>query len=119
MFAGGMMMWLGIPLGWLVLGSQVYQSSQPNMGAYMLVFGGILVSMIVMGKLLSSLNRSYTRLTGEDNDVRIELPWHKSMRAERESNRPTTVLEIVMVASVVFAGAAMGVWFFLFAGSPF
>jgi hypothetical protein len=39
------------------------------------------------------------------------------MRGERASNRPTTVLDLVMMVSVSLALTAFGIWFFFFAGS--
>ncbi len=39
------------------------------------------------------------------------------MRGERSSPRPATVLDVVMVSSVLVALLAIAVWFFAFAGS--
>jgi hypothetical protein len=43
--------------------------------------------------------------------------WMKSMRGERDSGRPRSVLDVVMVWSVALALLCFGVWFFAFAGS--
>jgi hypothetical protein len=74
--------------------------------------------MWVWGKLLFRLNSVYSRLTGQTHEVRTQLPWHKSMRGERESQRPATVLDIVMIVSVSIALTAFAIWFFTSAGSP-
>jgi hypothetical protein len=118
MTAASLLMWAGIPLGWLYIGSQTVDSSQPSMGPYMLVAGGILVSVILDAMLLSRLNRRYQRVTGTDGRVRVQLPWMKSMRGERETGLETTVLDVILVVTVALAGLSLGLWFALFAGSP-
>jgi len=117
MIVCAMMLWVGIPVGWLFIGSQLVDSSQPSMGPYMVVGIGILASVIVDAMLLSRLNRAYQRVTGTGGTVRLQMPWHRSMRGEREPARETSVLDIIMVGTVVLAGMAAVVWFFLFAGS--
>jgi hypothetical protein len=111
------MLWVGIPLLWLYIGSQLVSSTQPSMGPYMLVGVGILVSVILDAMLISRLNLAYQRLTGTDGKVRVQLPWLRSMRAERNAGWPVGVLEIIMVGTVTVAATAAGVWFFFFAQS--
>jgi len=118
MTVASFVMWAGIPLGWLYLGSQIVDSSQPSMGPYMLVAVGILVSVILDAMLLSRLNRRYQRVTGTDGAVQVRLPWLRSMRGERDSGLQTTVLDVILVATVAVAGFAAFVWFILFAGNP-
>lgn len=115
MAVGSVALWLGIPFGWIYLASQVVSTSQPTMGPYVMVLVGIPVSMVVVGKLLSRLNRVYGHVTGTTPEVRVRAPWHKSMRDGRDSGRPRTVLDVVMVCSVALAMACMAVWFFFFA----
>jgi hypothetical protein len=117
MAVGSVLLWLGIPVGWLYLVSRLVSSSQPSMGPYVLVLVGIPVSMIVVGKALSKLNRYYGEITGTTPTVRMRNPWMKSMRGERENSRPRTVLDVVMVWSVSLALLCFGIWFFVFAGS--
>src|ERR1700716_2256664 len=93
-------MWIGAPLFWLWLGSQLQSGSTPSLGPYVLILVGVVVSMIVLGKLLSSLVRLYGRVTHTNASVRVRMPWHRSMRGERGSGRPTRVVDIVMVVSV-------------------
>jgi hypothetical protein len=119
MALGSLMLWIGIPVGWLYVVSHLQRSTQPSMGPYVLVLVGIIASMIVMAKLLSRLNRAYSRVTGTDGSVRVQLPWLRSMRGERSSGRPTSVLDVVMIATVLVAATAFGLWFFLLAGAPF
>jgi hypothetical protein len=117
MAIGSILLWLGIPIGWLYLVSRLVSSSQPSMGPYVLVLVGIPTSMVVVGKALSKLNRVYGDVTGTTPRVRMRSPWMKSMRGERDSGRPRTVLDVVMVWSVSLALLCFGIWFFLFAGS--
>jgi hypothetical protein len=117
MVLGSLLMWIGAPLFWLWLGSQLQSGSTPTLGPYLLVLVGVVVSMIVLGKFLSQLDRVYGRVTNTNASVRVRMPWHRSMRGERGSGRPTRVVDIVMVASVSSALLLFGAWFFLLAGS--
>jgi hypothetical protein len=117
MAVGSILLWLGIPVGWLYLVSRLVEFSQPSMGPYVLLILGIPASMIVVGKALSKLNRVYGEVMGTTPTMRARSPWMKSMRGERDSGRPRTVLDVVMVWSVALALLCFGVWFFAFAGS--
>ena len=117
MVVGSLLMWIGAPLFWLWLGSQLQSGSQPTLGPYVLVLAGVIVSMLVLGKVRSQLDRLYARIMHRDTAVRVRLPWHRSMRGERTSGRPTRVVDVVMVASVSSALLLFGAWFFLLAGS--
>jgi hypothetical protein len=117
MAIGSVVLWLGIPVGWLYLASRIVKSSQPSLGPYVLVLVGIPVSMIVVGKALSRLNRAYGDVTGTTPTGRMRNPWMRSLRGERDSGRPRTVLDVVMVWSVALALLSLAIWFFVFAGS--
>ena len=117
MIVGSLLMWIGAPLFWLWLGSQLQSGSTPSLGPYLLILVGVVASMIVIGKLLSSLDRIYGRVTNTNATVRVRLPWNRSLRGERGSGRQTRVVDIVMVASVSGALLLFGAWFFLLAGS--
>jgi hypothetical protein len=114
---GSILLWLAVPVGWIYLASKMVKSSQPTMGPYVMVLVGIPLTMVVVGKLLSRLNRVYGEVTGTTPEVRVRMPWMRSMRDERESGPPRTILDVVMVVSVGLALLCFGVWFFLFAGS--
>jgi hypothetical protein len=109
------LMWLGAPVFWLWLASQIASSSQPSLGIYLLVLVGIIVSMVVLGKFLGWLNRMHQQLTGNLPQRREQTVWLKSMRAERESHREHGVLGLVMAWSVSVALTLFGIWFFFFA----
>ena len=111
-------LWLGIPIGWLWIGSQVQSNSQSTgFGPYFLVIFGICISVFLVTKLLAWLNRRYACVSGADEVVRVRPPWHRSMRGEDDSRAPRSVLDVVMVISVSIAVTAMTIWFFFFAGS--
>lgn len=117
MAIGSIAMWLVVPVLWLWIGSQLQEGSNPTLGPYVIVMIGIPLTMVVIGKSLGSLNRTYGRVTNSTPEVRVVMPWHKSMRGERGSGHPRTILDVVMVVSVAVAGTLFGLWFFLFAGS--
>jgi hypothetical protein len=119
MVVGAVSMWTVIPFGWIWIGSKVSDTQQPSGGPYLVVFAGIVVSICAMAWILSRLNRVYARLTGSTRLPGRYLPaWRKSLSDERTSLRGPNVLEAVILASVLLAGLAMAVWFFLIAGSP-
>jgi hypothetical protein len=118
MAVGSILLWLGIPIGWVYLASQIVSSSQPSMGPYLLVIAGIGVSIAVVGKALAVLDRAYGRVVrGTEQLAPRQLPWHRSLRGERDARAPLTVLGTVMIWSVSIAAIAFGIWFFGFAGS--
>jgi hypothetical protein len=117
MAVGSILLWIGIPVGWLYLVSQLVDSSEPSMGPYVLVLVGIPATMIAMGKVLAILDRTYARVTRTAPQVRAQAPWHRSLRGDRQPARARSVLDVVMVASVALAVVCFAIWFFLFAGS--
>jgi|SRR5947209_1318816 len=117
MAVGSVFMWIGVPVGWLYLASHITKTSAPTLGPYLLVLIATPITMWVVGKLLFRLNALYTRLSGRSYEVRVQLPWHRSLRGERDSGHKPTVLEIVMIVSVSVALLGFVIWFFAFAGS--
>jgi hypothetical protein len=119
MIVGAFSMWTVIPFGWVWIGSKISHTQQPSGGPYMVVFVGIVASICAMAWLLSRLNRLYARITGSTRLPRRYLPaWKKSLTDERTSPLGMSVLEAVILASVLLAGLAMAIWFFIAAGSP-
>jgi hypothetical protein len=117
MAVGSVLLWIGVPVGWLYVASQVTDSSQPSMGPYALVLVGIPATMIAVAKGLAVLDRTYGRVTGRTPRARVQSPWHRSLRGDRQPARARSVLDVVMVCSVALAVVCFAVWFFLFAGS--
>jgi hypothetical protein len=117
MALGSVFLWIVVPVGWLWIASHATETSAPTLGPYLLVIFAIPITMFIVGKVLFRTNRLYERVTGQDAEVRVRLPWHRSMRDSANAGRRTTVLDVVMIASVAVALTAFGIWFFLFAGS--
>jgi len=117
MAVGSVVLWIGIPVGWLYIASLLVDSSQPTLGPYILIIFGIPITMVIFGKLLFTLDRAFEKVTGRESETEFRAPWLKSMRAERSAGRRLSVLEGVMIVSVSLALFCFGVWFFLFAGS--
>jgi hypothetical protein len=118
MICGGILLWLGIPLVWLWIASQLTSGTQPTIGPYMLIAFAIPLSMVVMAKILRRVDGLHSRITGRQLTVRVQLPWLKSMRGERQTERPTTALDVIMLGTATVALIAMVVWFLGFAGNP-
>lgn len=118
MAVGSLLLWIGSPIGWLWLASQMQRDSQATgLGPYLVVLAGIAVTAVALAKLLSRLSRAYGRVAG-DEEVRVVMPWHRGLRGENEGRAPRTVLDVVMVVSVGIGAVAMTIWFFFLAGSP-
>lgn len=115
MAVGSVLLWLGVPFIWIWGASQVAGTTKPSLGPIVAVLVGIPITMVIVGKGLSVLNRVYGEVTATTHDKRVQTPWLKSMRGERDSGRPRTVLDVVMVVSVSVALAFFGLWFLLFA----
>jgi hypothetical protein len=118
MAVGSVALWLGIPFAWVYGASQVADSSQPSLGPYVMVIVGIPASMVLMGKLLSKLNRLYGRITQTAPTIPVQLPWMRAATGERNPHYPMSVLDVVMVVSVTVVLIGVAVWFFFLAGSP-
>jgi hypothetical protein len=111
-------LWTVIPLGWVWIGSQLSKTQAPSAGPYALVFFGIVVSIILVVLLLAWLNRLYEHLIGttEVHVERVRL-W-RSLSDERRRRHRWSVMEVVLLLSVLVAFVAMGIWFLFIAGSP-
>ena len=99
MLAGCLLLWVGVPLAWLWIGSQVQASA--SLGTALIVtMIGILVSIVALVFCLGRLNR-----------------WHAALLERR--NRPvrSSALEVILVSSAGLAIVGFGVWFFGFAGA--
>jgi hypothetical protein len=117
MILSALMLWLGNPVIWLWIGSQVTTSQQGSFGPYVLVAVGILVSTIAVAIVIARLNRLYEQVSGEATTVRVRLPWLRSLRDQRTPDTRVTVLDLILVSTAVAGVAAFVVWLLFFAGS--
>jgi uncharacterized membrane protein YbhN (UPF0104 family) len=99
MLVGCLFLWIGVPVGWLWIGSQV-QGSASLGTALMVTMLGIVVSIAVLVIALGWLNRRHAEL----NERR-----HRPVRS--------SALEVILVSSAGLAVVGFAIWFFLFAGA--
>lgn len=101
MFIGSLVLWVGTPVLWLWIGSQI-QGATASLGTALgAMFIGVIATIALVASLLSKLSdfyRANCRARGLDD------PGH-------------FVLESVLVVSAGLTIAAFVVWFFLFAGA--
>jgi len=118
MLFAALALWTLIPLGWIWIGSKVSETQFPSEGPYAVVAIGIIVTIVIDAWLIGVLNNVYERLTGTNRLTPMRPGWMKSMRDSTAPIGTTTVVEAVVMGSVVLAGAVFVAWFFLLAGSP-
>jgi len=118
MLLAALALWTAIPLSWIYIGSKVSHTQFPSGGPYMVVAVGIVASVIFVAWLIGRLNELYIRITGTNRLEPMRPGWLKSMRDTSPAGSSTTVVEAVLMGSVILAAMALTVWFFLLAGSP-
>jgi hypothetical protein len=125
MALGSASLWVANPLVWLWLTSHLQsQAGQAQMGPYVLLLIGVALTAVALAKALAALNRRYGRLIGGQPTVRIIVPWRRSLRDARHggSEDPgrvqVSMLDVVMVLSVLAAIAAFSAWYLLTDPAP-
>lgn len=118
MLLAALALWTAIPLGWVYIGSKVADTQFPSQGPYAVVAVGILVSIVLDAWLIGRLNDLYVRTTGTNRLTPMRPAWLRSMRDSSTPVGSTTVVEAVLMGSVLVAAAVFVAWFFLLAGSP-
>jgi hypothetical protein len=111
-------LWTAIPLSWVYIASKLSETQFPSGGPYAVVAVGIVASILGVAWLIGRLNTLYIRLTGTNRLGPIRPTWLKSMRDTAPLRSSVTVVEAVMMGSVMLAALALTLWFFLWAGSP-
>jgi hypothetical protein len=101
MFIGSLVLWIGTPLLWLWVGSQI-QGSTSSLGvALATMFFGVMLTIGIVASILvrlSNIYRANSLARGRDD------PGH-------------VVLEGVLVVSAGITLVAFVIWFFFFAGA--
>lgn len=118
MLLAALSLWTAIPLSWIYIASKVSHTQFPSQGPYAVVAVGIIVTVLIDAWLIARLNDLYMRVTGTNRLAPIRPGWLKSMRDSSDPVGTTTVVEAVLMGSVLLAVAAITIWFFLLAGSP-
>lgn len=104
MLIGSLVLWIGVPLSWLYLGSQVQGKTQSLGAALGVMMLGFLASIAAIVPVLGWLNHKHAELR----------------QARGLEDHGNTALEAVMTVSAGIAVVVGGAWFFLFSGSsPF
>ena len=118
MLFAALSLWTVIPLSWIYIGSKVASTQFPSQGPYAVVGIGIILSILLVAWMIGRLNALYMRITGTNRLTPMRPSWMKSMRDTAAPVGSTTVVEAVLVGSVLLAGLVFVAWFFLLAGSP-
>jgi hypothetical protein len=118
MLLAALSLWTAIPLSWVYIASQLSETQFPSGGPYMIVAVGIIASIVLVAWLIGRLNQLYIRITGTNRLAPMRPSWLKSMRDTGGATANVTVVEAVLMGSVVLAACCLTVWFFLLAGSP-
>lgn len=101
MFVGSLVLWIGTPLLWLWVGSQI-QGATDSLGvALAAMFAGVIASVALLAGVLGSLSRV-----------------HRANHVGRGLEDPgDTVLERVLVITAGCALSAFAIWFLFLAGA--
>ncbi|HEX8752518.1 MAG TPA: hypothetical protein VF731_03800 [Solirubrobacterales bacterium] len=111
-------LWTAIPLSWVYIASKVSHTQFPSGGPYAVVAVGIIATVLFDAWLIGRLNRLYIRITGTNRLGPIRPTWMRSMRDTAPLQNSVTVVEAVLMGSVMLAAVALTLWFFILAGSP-
>lgn len=118
MLLAALSLWSVIPLIWLWIGSQFADSQFPSLGPFLIVLFGTIASILMVAWVLGRLNELYVRLTGARDVSPIRMGWMKSLRDSEKSGDPPSLIEVVIIGSVLIAVVVFFAWFFILAGSP-
>src|SRR5450755_2635070 len=101
MFIGSVVLWVGTPLAWLWVASQIQGATESLGTALLAAFIGVLVTVTALGSVLARLSDVY-----------------RANCVARGLNDPGHVmLEGVLVVSAGLTLVAFGIWFFFLAGA--
>ena len=101
MFIGSIVLWVGTPLAWLWVASQIQGATESLGTALLAAFLGVLVTVTALGSVLARLSDVY-----------------RANCVARGLNDPGHVmLEGVLVVSAGLTLVAFGIWFFFLAGA--
>jgi len=100
MVGASLFLWIGVPAGWLWIGSQIQGKSGSLGTAIAVMLIGAIVSIVALAWVLGRLNR-----------------FHEQLREARgaKSHGPP-LLEVVLVVTAAVALVGFAIWFFVFAG---
>jgi hypothetical protein len=100
MVGASLLLWIGVPAGWLWIGSQIQGSTGSIGTAIMVMLVGAIVSIVALAWVLGRLNRAHEHL--------------RELRGAEATGPP--LLEVVLVVTAAVALVGFAIWFFVFAG---
>jgi len=115
MAVGSVALWTVVPAGVLWLVSRLSAGSGHLTLGVCLAAVGIPTAMALGGQALIRVERVYMRMTGTTATARVVPGWRRSL-SDSDALGPASVLEKLMVASVLLAVVALATWFVGFAG---
>ena len=118
MLVAAFSLWTAIPLCWIWIASKLSHTQFPSGGPYAIVAVGFVSTVLIVAWLIARLNRLYIEITGTNRLAPMRPSWLKSMRDTAPVRGSVTIVEAVLMSSVMLAGLAFVLWFFLLAGSP-
>jgi hypothetical protein len=101
MFIGSFVLWLGTPLLWIWVGSQIQGATQSVASALAAMFVGVLLSITLLALVL----------------VKLSTVYRANHRARGLGDPGNRVLEAVLVISAAVTLVAFAVWFLFIAGA--
>jgi hypothetical protein len=101
MFIGSLVLWIGLPLGCLYIGSRVQTATHSLGAAFVAMIGGVIVGIVVFVPMLGWLNRKH-----------IEVRAARGLETYGQAT-----LEGVMVVTATLALLGFGIWFFFLSGA--
>ena len=121
MLVGTVALWTANPVAWLWLGSQVDAGGPPSMTAVVVVVLGVVLTAAALATGIAALHRRYRQIRGIRTTVRLRVPW-LATPSRRGRNRPRelelTMLDVIVISSVLIAIGLYEYWFLFEAGSP-
>ena len=116
MAVGSVALWTVVPAGVLWLVSRLSAASgHVTLGICLAVAVAIPTAIALGGQALARVERVYMRMTGTIATPRMVPGWRRSL-SDSDALGPASVLEKLMVASVLLALVALATWFVAFAG---
>jgi heme/copper-type cytochrome/quinol oxidase subunit 2 len=100
MLGGGLLLWVGVPVAWLYIGSRVQVATDSLGTALGVMMVGVVLSIVLIVIALGWLNRKH-----------VELCEARGLESHGQ-----TALEAVMTVSAIVAIVAFSIWFFLLQG---
>jgi hypothetical protein len=101
-------MWLVAPVGVIYFAAHTLSKvGNPTLEPLLFIAIVLPIIMVTIGVILRRLDQAFALLTGYDpNKRKVPLPWNMGMTERR--GRGSTILDVVMVVSVVGAGLLFG-----------